>query len=320
MKMRIGIIGCGAIAPCHLAGYQDNGMEVVAFADVNLAAARKLAETNKGGQCYSDHQSLVVSGTVDAVSICSPPVAHEDAVVCALENNIHALCEKPLAHTIESARRIAAAASKSGAIFMPAFRHRFLPAVRNIRDLIRKGSIGPLVYFNNIFCGPTFYMKDSWFSKKEIAGGGALLDTTSHSVDLFRFLVGEVIHQSAVMHKHMEGTNVEDAGVLSLKAENGCVGSLISAWVAGTQAFYIDIMGQKGRLFYDYGKRGELKLHLAGQPDCRILSVPPSSGFKEQISHFLKVISGEEKLSCTAYDGLRSVEIIQATYRKDSAR
>lgn len=313
-SVRIGIIGCGGIARAHVEGYKKNNVEITALADVNKVAAEAMAKDLGGAKCFDDYKSLIESGLVDAVSICTPPVAHEEAAVFALERNVHVLSEKPLAHSVESAKRIVTAAEKSEALLMTAFRHRFLPAIQKVREVISEGKIGPIVFFQNIFCGPAFQMKDKWFSKKAVAGGGTLMDTSIHSVDLFRYLIGEVVEQKAVMHRHLEGTDVEDASILILKAENGTVGSLTASWVAGDGMAFIDITGQNGRVVYDYSKADELRLKRRSVKEWETIPVEGSNGFAEEIGHFLDAIAGKETLSCTGRDGLRALEIIEATY------
>ena len=169
---------------------------------------------NVEGADLRHYAGLLDSGLVDVVSICTPPVAHEEPAVMALERGIHVMLEKPMAHTVESGRRILEAAEKSGAVLTIGFRHRFLPAIQKLRELVQDGTLGPVVLYQNAFTGPAFQMKDRWFSKKAISGGGTLMDTSIHSVDIFRFIVGEIAEQRALTAHHLEGTDVEDASML----------------------------------------------------------------------------------------------------------
>lgn len=313
-KISAGIIGCGVIAAAHLDGYRKNGVEVAAVADLNPDAARALAEkAGPSAQCFHDFRALLESGGVQMVSICTPPTAHADAAIMALSRNIHVLCEKPLAGSIGSAQKMHEAALKSSALLMTAFRHRYLPALVKIKELLDADKIGAKVFFNNIFCGPLFAMRDKWFTRKAISGGGCIFDTNSHSVDLFRFLAGEVVEQHAVMHRHFKGTDVEDAGTIIVKSREGALGSMTSAFVAGTGKAFVDIMGQKGEIFYDYCDPDKVKIKLSGQ-EWTTETVAPSGGFAEQIAHFVGAINGKHTLGCTSFDGLRAVEIIQGIY------
>lgn len=314
-SFRAGIIGCGGIAAEHIAAYQRNNVEIKALADISKNALENAAEKAKGAKLFDDYKAMLDSGLVDVVSICTPPVAHEEAAVAALERGIHVLCEKPLAHSVAAGKNIVAAAEKSGAALMTAFRHRFIPANLKMKELLVAGEIGKPVFFQNFFGGPAFSMKDKWFSKKSVAGGGALMDTGIHSVDLFRFFMGEVVEHNAVMHRHLDGTDVEDAGILVLKAENGVAGSLFSAWVAGEWTAFIDIMGQAGRMVFHYNKPDEIRVKKQGEDEWRVVPVAADNGFTGEIKNFLDFAAGVAEPECDGRDGLRALEIVCSAYK-----
>ncbi|MFA6102241.1 MAG: Gfo/Idh/MocA family oxidoreductase [Victivallaceae bacterium] len=318
MSLRAGIIGCGGIANAHVDGYKSNNIQVTAVTDICHEAAVKMAEIT-GAKIFKDADSLIKSGMVDMVSICTPPVAHEEPALLALEHGVHVLMEKPQAHILEAAQNVAAAAAKSKALFMIAFRHRFLPAIVKMKEIIQSGEIGNVVFFQNIFCGPAFYMKDKWFSKKAISGGGCMLDTSSHSVDLFRFLIGEASEQHGLMNKNFAGTDVEDASIITLKAENGAIGSLIATWVAGVGTAEIIVMGDKGMVKYDYTKPENLSVRKTADKEFTLEPVKPSNGFAEEIAHFVSAIEGKTPVACTAHDGVRCIEIINSVYQENKA-
>jgi predicted dehydrogenase len=314
-KIRIGIIGCGGIAKSHVDAYTRQGIKITSVCDVNKTAACEFADKAENAEVYTDYKELIDSKDVDAVSICTPPHVHEEPAVYALEHGVHVLLEKPQASTLEAASAITEATAKSDALLMMAFRHRYLPAVQKIQSMINDGAIGKPVFFQNIFCAPAFNMKNRWFTKKSIAGGGCILDTSSHSVDLFRYLIGEVIEQKAVMHRHFEGTDVEDAGIITVKAENGAIGSMTSSFVAGDGIAFIDITGQDGRLFYDYLTPSELRFKARGK-DWEIFKVEPSNGFAEETALFIDAIRNTTQSPSPALEGLRNLEVIQSIYKK----
>jgi predicted dehydrogenase len=313
MSVKVGFVGCGDIASSHLQAYQECGAKVVAVTDIKPEAARKMSSLT-GADVYGDLRQLVDVARPDVISVCTPPVAHEEAAIYALGKGVNVLCEKPLAHTVESAYRIRNAAQKSTALFMPAFRHRFLPAIVAMKNVLVSGKIGEIVLFNNVFGGPAFDMEYKWFTKKNISGGGSILDTNSHSIDIFRFLLGEIIDQKAVMHRHFKTTDVEDAGILAVKAANGALGSLQSSFLLGSGAAYIDVIGTKGRAKYDYLEPDNICYHLMGEDDWREMQVVASTGFTEEIRHFLGAVAGEHVLACTVDDGVRAMEIIDSIY------
>jgi predicted dehydrogenase len=313
MDLKVGIIGCGGIARSHADAYKKEGLKITAVTDASPDAAKKFAEET-GATVFKDFRDLLDNGGVNLISICTPPVAHEEAACHALAKGIHVLCEKPMAFDVPSAHRIRQAVNKSKALFMPAFRHRFYPANIAMKNIIDSGKIGNVVLFNNIFCGPNHGMETRWFTKKSIAGGGCILDTNSHSVDLFRFLVGEIVSQTAVMHRHFKTTDVEDAGILSVKAVNGAVGAMESGFVVGSGAAFIDIIGSKGRICFDYFEPGQIKYRLTEDKDWTIQPITQTWGFEDEIRHFVGAIKGKHPLSCTVDDGVRCMEVICAVY------
>ena len=312
--MKAGLIGCGLIARSHARAYADNQVTVAAVTDVNPEAASRLAGELGTAACFPGYRELIDSGTVDMISICTPPAFHRDAAVYALQHTIPVLCEKPLAHSVPAAQAITRAAAGSRAVLMTAFRHRFLPAIRKMKDVLSGNVIGDPVLFRNTFCAPAFDMDRKWFSKKSVSGGGCLMDTSSHSVDLFRFLCGEVVSQQAVMHTRFKNTDVEDAGIIILKSENGTVGSIHAAWAAGAGEFLVDLIGTRGRLTYDYTRPEELVQQDPDHPDGHRVAVEGGDGFSAEVASFIAAAKGTGPLEAAGRDGLRAVEIIQACY------
>jgi len=314
---RVGIIGCGAIAESHLEGYEKNGITPVAFADISKERADAFATKLGTARTYSSSEELLNSG-IDAINICTPPNLHCQIALAALDRGIHVLCEKPLAGTLADSLAIEDAAAKSPAVFMMAFRHRFLPAHLKMRELIQSGDLGKIILFRNIFGGPMPSMKDKWFCQQAIAGGGVLMDTSTHGLDLFRFYCGEVAASSGHIAKAFEGTDVEDSGVVSLRAESGALGLVTSSWNMGTWKAVVEIETEFGALLYDYSNGAEIKVRRKDVKTTETIEVVESGGFSEQISHFLQTIADQSAPSPSAFDGRRAVEILDNLYLSES--
>jgi predicted dehydrogenase len=317
MAYKAAIVGCGGIARLHADGYKAAGAELIAVTDVCEEAANALA-ADFGAKVYPDFKVLIDQAKPDVVSICTPPAFHEEPAVYALKAGVNVICEKPMAHSVHSARAIKKAADESKALFMPAFRHRFVPANIKLKEMIAEGKIGDVVVFNNAFGGPMFEMEGKWFTKKSIAGGGCLLDTNSHSVDLFRFIVGEIKSQTGAMSRHFKSTDVEDAGIICVSTQDGALGNMQSGFVLGDGVAYIDIIGTKGHLIFDYCAGPNVKYRASGECEWTTIELPSSNGFNEEIEHFLGAISGKHPLAITANDGLRCAEVIFSVYEQNS--
>jgi predicted dehydrogenase len=313
MTLKVGLIGCGGIAQHHIKGYQANQFSIAGITDPNAEALGAASALLPEAKAFTSYLELLDSGVVNAVSICTPPFTHREIALAALQRGIHVLCEKPLAQSLEEARQIAQAAQQSSACFMVAFRHRFLPAIVKLKEIITSGQIGEPVLFTNVFCGPAFSMKDRWFARKSLSGGGTLMDTSVHSIDLFRFLIGEVVAQQALFHRCQPGIEVEDISILSLKAVGGALGTASASWVAGEGVAMIEVVGQKGKVSFDYRGTPEVHLKVAGK-DPEVIPVATSLGFGEEIARFAESIQTGKTVACGAEDGLRALEIIEACY------
>ena len=97
--MKVEIIGCGSVAvAAHIPGYQKvPGVEVTALCDIDSERARKAAERLDVGHVHSDYREMFEKHNLDIVSVATPPSAHADATIAALEAGAHVLCEKPMA-------------------------------------------------------------------------------------------------------------------------------------------------------------------------------------------------------------------------------
>ena len=158
-------------------------------------AALSAAADRLGFDRYATDWRDVV-GEVDAFYNLGPNSIHAEPSIAALEAGTHVLCEKPLAHTLADAERMADAARDSAAAAGVAFNYRFVPAVQYARRLIDDGALGEIRHVR------ARYLQDwlvdsaapwSWRNAAEIAGSGALGDLGAHSLDLAQFLVGDSI-------------------------------------------------------------------------------------------------------------------------------
>ena len=311
--IRAAILGCGSIARRHCEAFQANGIPVVAVADTSPEAARTLAGlAGPGTAVHPSAEALFDAGGFELLSICTPPLFHAEAAVRALERNLHVLCEKPLAANIADAREIEKAAARSSGRLMVAFRHRFLDSTERIRSLLAEGVLGDVILFRNEFHSSLTPAPGSWFFQRRIAGGGCLIDTGSHSIDLFRHLFGEITGAEAVLNRRLPATDVEDSAVLLVRSRENVSGVLVSSFGAVGRA-EIEITGRLGRLRYEYG--GTIRLECPAANRHEVIVPKPGNGFAAEVAAFLQAIAAGTPPPVSLTDGLRVQEIIDACYR-----
>lgn len=314
-SLKVGLIGCGSVARSHLAAYQIHGASVVALADSSPQSLSTMAEEVQHAAAYSSCQEMLNREALDAVSICTPPNLHREMVTAALEAGVHVLCEKPIAATLADAKAIEAVAETAKGKLMVGFRHRFMAIHQLLHRRLERGDLGKIILFRNSFGGAVREMQGKWFCRKAIAGGGVLVDTSIHSVDLFRFYCGEVDSSVAQVNRAFEGTDVEDSGVLAVRSVSGALGVLVSSWNIGVDMGDIEIHTEKAAITYTYGVGNPIIIRHAGRDELERIDVPVTNGFNEQVAYFLKAIASGECLSPSAYDGRRATEMIENAYR-----
>jgi predicted dehydrogenase/nucleoside-diphosphate-sugar epimerase len=189
-RIRVAIIGCGAIAEqMHLpvlAGHED--IQLVALVDKNLERAKKFAAGYNVPQAWHNSDKLTQE-YCDAVVLATPPALHARGAIELMNRGLHVLVEKPMALNLPEAEAMCAAAEKAGVSLAVGFFRRFMPGVRLLRAMLDAATWGRPLKF--VAEGGGMYQ---WGAatlgnmRKDLAGGGVLIDFGSHMLDLLCFL------------------------------------------------------------------------------------------------------------------------------------
>ena len=316
----IAIIGAGGISGAHSGAAKNSGGRVAisAVVDLNQAAREKLAGEHNA-KAFASVEDLLKACKkgdvhVHGVVVCTPPSARIKIVEACLKAGLPVLSEKPIAHTLADAKKLAALAKKHAKVkTFVAYCHRFAPAVLKMRELMNAGKIGNLVRFENAFACDLPGHKDKWFSDPKKAGGGAYLDMGSHSIDLFQFMVGTPETKGAVFTKKWKGRTETAATVLVKSTKpaagtknnaKGVAGTIISGW-AETSRFTVALVGDQGMLFYDYEKPGEIIFKdLLGKAESMPIE-DHGVRFTRQLVAFADAVQAKAKTNLATFaDGL----------------
>lgn len=313
---KVAIIGAGWVGLAHASGYQSiTDCTIVGCADPVRSLGEHLAE-KYGGNVYESINQLLDKEKPDIISVCTPPSAHLPVIKTALSRGVkYFVCEKPLSHNVQDAKKIVEEIKKQDAILMTAFCHRFVEPILKMKEMIEEGLLGDPVFFRNEFSSRFKGVEDRWFSQKEVAGGGTIMDTSVHSIDLFRFLCGEVINVNARMMIKIPGLKVEDSSCLLLQSIKGCIGIISASWNLSVGKAEIEICGTKGRAYYEYW--GVFRVRLEKDIDWKIIPIERDINrrFEDELRHFVRVIKKEELLGPSGEEGLRANEVIEAAYQ-----
>ena len=235
MPVRIAFIGTGGIAAQHFASLEKiSDAQPVAFCDMDTARAESAARRFEG-RAYTDARKMLEAEKLDAVYLCLPPHAHKDAEILAAKKGCALFVEKPLANTIKTAERNAAAIEEAGVLTSVGYHFRYHGATAQALKLLSaKNAPQPAMIYGRWLGG---FPGVPWWRKME-QSGGQLNEQATHIVDLARYLIGDVkkVYCCAArreMHKVYPDSDVPDVTALTLEFESGAIGYLSTACLLG---------------------------------------------------------------------------------------
>lgn len=320
----VGLIGCGRIAEiAHIPAYQVvKKARLVAVADTNAERAKWLAERFGIKNYCGDPREIIEQKDIDAVDICLPTFLHSKFIISAAEAGKHILCEKPMALNVKEAEMISSTIKKSGINLMIGYNQRFEKPFKKIKDFIDSGMLGNLISLEVKYarCESTErYLPPNWRANPAM-GGGALLDSACHKIDLLRWFGGDVRSVRAVK-AHFLKTEAEDTACVILEFENGALGSLSSSLVCASPYKELDmteVYGSKGTVWYGPDNRQAIQVYLKGSLLGRTsgfvtLKTPSKkSSYVLELEAFIDSIIKRSRPPITAEDAKKVLEIVEA--------
>jgi predicted dehydrogenase len=267
---RIGIVGCGYGAQVLVPAFRaDPRTEVVAIAATGRARAQAAAQTLGIPRFVDDWRRLLDAGFLDALAIAAPPDVQTEIATAALECGLHVFAEKPLALTLDGARRLAGVAVRSGRAHAIDFNFREIAAMRKVRELLQSGTLGPLRHVTVVWQVESFANQariESWKTDQH-TGGGALSNFVSHALDYLEWLAGPIAGLSARLAGMPGDHRRNDTFVaMAFQFVSGAAGSLaMSAAAYRGSGHSIGFYGDNGSLVLenpgrDYMRGFELRL------------------------------------------------------------
>jgi predicted dehydrogenase len=251
--------------------------KLISIAGRDEAAVKAAAQRFGYQEYYTDWRKMLENESIQLFDNCGPNDTHKDPCIMAAEAGKHVLCEKPLARTAEEAKTMLEAVNKSGVKHMTAFNYRFVPAIRQIRNLIDSGVLGQIYHFRAVYLQewimPHYGTAKIWRLDKKIAGSGAIGDLGAHIIDLAHYLIGDIKTIAAMTKTFIEereledGTgkgkvDVDDAFAAAIEFKNGALGTLESTRFAGGRKNYncFEINAEKGSIRFNLERLNEFEV------------------------------------------------------------
>jgi len=330
-SLKAAVLGAGTIGQLRARAVRElPHIDLVAVADSNEDAARAAA----GGRAavFTDYRALLEQVRIDLAIVSSPVHLHEEMAIHSLAADAHVLCEKPLANSVASCRRILDAAARQGRQLAVGFNHRYLPAMKYLKQVIDDGIIGHVDHLR-VFGGHDGLrnFRADWMYKAPMSGGGAMMDVGIHMTDLARFMLGEVTEVYGVASERIwQVAGSEDNALAILKSDAGIPAIFQATWTEWRgYDIHIDAYGDRGMVRAAYAPMFNL---LVTQPRPgaarrrRVKWYPQlivreklwgweSTSYvtlREELADFVRRLRGESVPLADGWAGLRAVEIAAA--------
>lgn len=342
-KLRLGIIGMGAIGTIHAKAHQVvREAEITAVCDVDQGALDRAAATFDVPNAYGDYADLLKSD-VDAVAVCVGNALHREVAVAAAEAGKHVFLEKPMAMNAPEAAEIAQAVDKAGVTLQMGMAWRFSPAAKVIREWVESGRLGEIYHIRAVLIRRRGIPGlGGWFTTKAASGGGPLIDVGVHWFDLSMHMTGLWKPTAVSANTYakfgprmgdytyvgmwagppkLEGVfDVEDYACGTVRFGKKATMTFDIAWAANApQETHIDVLGEDGGVRFGNGTVRVLTEHAGRLADIEPQFDKNANSYEGEARAFLAACRGEAPPAATAAEGVTVMKLIDAVYASAEA-
>jgi len=310
--MKFLIIGLGSIGQRHTRNLLSLGHKDV----IALRTGKGAKPLDMPVRCFQN-PGEAYQEKPDVAFVCNPTSLHIPAALQAARRGCHIFMEKPLSHSLADIKKLQAFTRKKRLVTFVAYNFRFHPAIRKIKELILTRFLGDIYFIRLQFASylPAWHpwedYRKSYASRSDL-GGGVIL-TSSHELDMLLWLFGKYkkINSTISKGKYL-GISAEDMALIHIQFSNGILAEVNLSYVQEPPKRYIEIVGKKGILFYDF-YRGGLKFYNKEQKRwSMILKVKKNATeetYRQELMHFIECVRKREKTICSIGDGIKTLKM-----------
>jgi predicted dehydrogenase len=331
-RVRVGIIGMG-MGRNHGVSYREAPeAELVALCDADAGRLAEKAAELHPWRTYERYEDLLADGDIDAVSVALPNFLHAPVTLAALEAGKHVLCEKPLAMNAAEGEEMVAAARRRGLTLMVHFNVRFNPTSQAVKRAIEGGALGDIYYGRTVWHRKRGIPKlGGWFTRKEMSGGGALIDIGVHRLDLALWLMGFPRPVSVtgatygflgrqLGEREGKSFDVDDLAAGFIRFENGATLTMETSWASNSEKRedqWTQLFGVRGGAIIrntDEGYNFEARVlrDVEGEVVTEVPETPEPLETAQQ--HFCRAILNGTETMAPGEQGLTVMRLLDAIY------
>jgi predicted dehydrogenase len=323
------LIGCGFFSKNHLhAWHQLEGVEIVALCDANPERLQQTAAEFGISRTYSSAEQLFASETLDFVDIATTVSSHRALVELAAANRVPCICQKPFASSLEDAQAMIDACKKARIPLMVHENFRWQTPIQAVRQALDAGHIGQpfwgRVSFRSafdVFTGQPYLATEDRF---------ILQDLGIHSIDIARFLFGEVATLSASTLRVNPAIRGEDVATLMLKHQSGLTSVVDCSYATALEQelfpqTLVEIDCALGTL--RLGANYQLRIHTRAGANWTVDCTPPLHDWAQRPwhniqdsvlniqAHWLECLSLGKDPQTSGMDNLKTLLLVERAYQ-----
>lgn len=233
MSTRVGIVGLGKMGIMHAANLRAiPEAEVVAIADPQTQLAHHARSLGLDVPFHASVTELLERAAVDAVFVCTPAAAHLPAARSCVEKGVHVFVEKPLADTLENARRMYDLVRERAVVHAVGYMKGHYPLYQRMRALVQRGTLGRIYQCHSaIYLSQVFRPPSGWVFRKDHSGGGVVINATCHLLFLLQWFLGTV--RGVFARGRSVHSTVDDVATAILEFDSGVIASVDTSWAVG---------------------------------------------------------------------------------------
>lgn len=296
--IRWGIIGCGDVCEVKSgpAFNKIEGSSLVAVMRRNFKLAADFAQRHQVARFYSSAEALIADSDVDAVYIATPPSSHKEYALMVARAGKTCCIEKPMAMNYQECLEINEAFESRNIPVFVAYYRRSLPRFKQVKSWLEQQRIGEPLHLQWTLRKPhsdiDLTRANNWRTQAEIAGGGYFVDLASHGLNLFAWLLGEIIQADGVKTNQHGLYKVEDAVCGSWLFDSGVTGS--GTWHFGTRDAFEEVIirGTKGNIIFSIFDEKPLQLITEEETITRTIKNPENIQYVH-IQNMIRHLHGE---------------------------
>ena len=332
-KLKVGIAGYGVVGKRRRECLEKNPyLEIIAVCDQVFVDDTNLVD---GYRRYSSYKDLLKE-KLDILIVCLTNDIAPEVTIAALESGLHVFCEKPPGKSVSDIVRVIEIEKQNLNLkLMYGFNHRYHNSVKDALKLVLSGELGKVINMRGVYGKAkliTFNQPD-WRTKREISGGGVLLDQGIHMVDLMRLFGGEFKEVSSFISNNHWKYNVEDNAYALMRTKSGIVAMLNSSATQWRHRFHLDINLEKGSVILggilsgtkSYGAETLTVVRADpendfGEPMEQVTRYNKDPSWCAEIDQFIECIVNNRKVTNgTSDDALQTMKLVYKIYYEDTS-